>query len=103
MTAPAPGAFTPLRVAVAWTAHPKGTYRLPVILSPEAEGGFSVWAATLPGVASQGETEEEALANIKDALAGALASYEAHGEKIPWQEEETAKGPARTVWIVAHA
>lgn len=33
----------------------------------EKEGGFSVWIPDLPGCASQGETFEEALANIKDA------------------------------------
>ncbi|HLD26935.1 MAG TPA: type II toxin-antitoxin system HicB family antitoxin [Patescibacteria group bacterium] len=33
----------------------------------EKEGGFSVWIPDLPGCASQGETFEEALANIKEA------------------------------------
>jgi predicted RNase H-like HicB family nuclease len=103
MTAPVPVAREPLRYPLDWIVHPKGTYRFPVILSPEGDGGFSVRVATLPGVASQGETEEEALANIKDAMEGTLASYSAHGEKIPWREEEKAKGASRTVWVVAHA
>ena len=34
--------------------------RVPVLLIPEAGGGFSVLAATLPGVASQGDTAAEA-------------------------------------------
>src|SRR5688572_15917558 len=35
-----------------------------VYLLEELDGGFSVIAADLPGVASQGDTEAEALANI---------------------------------------
>lgn len=40
-----------------------------VIFQKEAEGGFSVWVPSLPGCASQGETFEEALENIKEAIA----------------------------------
>ncbi|MDS3859626.1 type II toxin-antitoxin system HicB family antitoxin [Thermosynechococcaceae cyanobacterium BACA0444] len=34
----------------------------------ESEEGFSVWVLGLPGCCSQGETKEEALENIKDAI-----------------------------------
>lgn len=37
------------------------------VIEEETEGGFSVWIPDLPGCASQGETIEEALANIKEA------------------------------------
>jgi predicted RNase H-like HicB family nuclease len=32
------------------------------------EEGYAVWCEDLPGCASQGDTEEEALQNIKDAI-----------------------------------
>lgn len=38
------------------------------IFQKEKEGGFSVWVPSLPGCASQGETFEEALENIKEAI-----------------------------------
>jgi antitoxin HicB len=40
---------------------------LKVILSPEAEGGFSVAVPALRGCYTQGETEAEALANAREA------------------------------------
>lgn len=39
-----------------------------VIFQKEDEGGFSVWVPTLPGCASQGESFEEAMENIKEAI-----------------------------------
>lgn len=39
-----------------------------VVFQEEMEGGFSVWVPDLPGCASQGETLEEALQNIKEAI-----------------------------------
>ncbi len=39
-----------------------------VVFQEELEGGYSVWVPDLPGCASQGETVEEALANIKEAI-----------------------------------
>ena len=42
-----------------------------VLLEPAEEGGFIVKSVELP-VASQGETREEALSNIKEAIEGYL-------------------------------
>ena len=50
--------------------------RYKVILEPD-EGGFGVYVPELPGCISQGETEEEALENIKDAVALWLTTRDA--------------------------
>ena len=34
----------------------------------KSEEGYAVWCEDLPGCASQGETESEAIENIKDAI-----------------------------------
>jgi predicted RNase H-like HicB family nuclease len=41
---------------------------VPVVLLPEAEGGYSVFVPLFPGCCTQGETVQEALANAKEAL-----------------------------------
>jgi len=42
--------------------------KLKVILEPSDEGGFTVYAPSLPGCISEGNTKEEALENIKEAI-----------------------------------
>ncbi len=42
----------------------------------ETEEGFAVWVPGLPGCWSQGETEEEAIENIKDAIQTYLETIE---------------------------
>ncbi|MDD4126669.1 MAG: type II toxin-antitoxin system HicB family antitoxin [Methanomicrobium sp.] len=42
---------------------------LRVILEPSEEGGYTVYVPGLPGCISEGETREEALANIREAIA----------------------------------
>ncbi|MDV2496640.1 MAG: type II toxin-antitoxin system HicB family antitoxin [bacterium] len=39
-----------------------------VVLEPSEEGGFTVFVPSLPGCISEGETEEEALQNIREAI-----------------------------------
>ena len=43
--------------------------KLQVILEPSEEGGFTVSVPNLPGCISEGDRREEALANIKEAIA----------------------------------
>jgi predicted RNase H-like HicB family nuclease len=39
-----------------------------VILEPSDEGGYTVTAPSLPGCISEGDTREEALKNIREAV-----------------------------------
>jgi predicted RNase H-like HicB family nuclease len=43
--------------------------RFAVILAEEPEGGYSVSVPALPGCYSEGDTVEEALTNIREAIA----------------------------------
>ena len=42
--------------------------KLNVVLEPQEEGGYTVYVPSLPGCISQGETYEEALEHIKEAI-----------------------------------
>ena len=54
--------------------------KLKVILRPEKEGGYSVAIPALPGCYSEGETVDEALANIREAAEGMIEVMNEHGE-----------------------
>jgi len=42
--------------------------KLKVVLEPSEEGGFTAYVPSLPGCISEGESKEEALENIKEAI-----------------------------------
>ena len=42
--------------------------KLKIVLQPSDEGGFTVYVPSLPGCVSEGETEQEALKNIREAI-----------------------------------
>ena len=42
--------------------------KLRVVLEPSEEGGFTVYVPSLPGCISEGDTVEEAMANIREAI-----------------------------------
>jgi len=42
--------------------------KIKVVLEPQEERGFTVYAPSLPGCISEGDTREEALRNIKEAI-----------------------------------
>ncbi len=82
----------------------KGAYECRVWLCPEAEGGYSVIVPSLPGLATQGETIEEAIENVKDAFRAVAAEYAASGSEIPWQKETDQTRPQGTIdkWILVN-
>jgi antitoxin HicB len=66
-----------------------------VHIETDEDGMFVAECPTLPGCISQGPTRQEAVANIKDAIAGYLTSLEKHGEAVPLpMNEEVVEVPA---------
>ena len=56
----------------------------PIVVKPDTEdGGFVVECPAIPGCVSEGDTMEEAMSNIRDAIAGCLAILREKGEPLP--------------------
>jgi antitoxin HicB len=58
-------------------------YKLPLVLSPQPEGGFTVTSPLLPELITEGDTVEEALANVRDALSAVIEVYQELGRSLP--------------------
>ena len=57
--------------------------KLLAVIEQDQTGYYFVEVPALPGCVSQGKTIAEAKENIKEAIAGYLASLVAHQEPIP--------------------
>jgi antitoxin HicB len=54
-----------------------------VVLEPQQDGGFTVLVPALPEVVTEGDTEQEALANAQEAIRAVLDYRRSHGILIP--------------------
>jgi len=57
--------------------------KLRIVVEQDEDGKFVSSCPTLPGCWSQGDTRDEAITNIKDAIDGYLASLRKNGDAIP--------------------
>jgi predicted RNase H-like HicB family nuclease len=65
--------------------------KITVVLEPSEEGGYTVYAPSLPGCISEGDSKDEALQNIKEAI-------ELYLEPV---EDDTSYGPDSEISEVA--
>lgn len=54
-------------------------YKIPLVLSPQPEGGFTVTSPAVPELVTEGDTIDEALANVPDALEAVIEAYQELG------------------------
>ncbi len=72
-------------------------YKIPLVLTPQVEGGYTVTSPLLPELVTEGDTVDEALANVRDALAAVIETYEDLGRSLPQNAiVQDATGP---VWL----
>ena len=63
--------------------HSELRMRYRVHIQQDEDGVFVAEVPSLPGCLSQGRTREEAVANVREAMAAYVESLEEHGEPIP--------------------
>ena len=58
-------------------------YKVPLLLSPQPEGGFTVTSPLLPELVTEGDSVDEALANVRDALTAVFEAYQDLDRPLP--------------------
>jgi antitoxin HicB len=58
-------------------------YRVPLVLAPQPEGGYTVTSPALPGLVTEGDSLKQALENVEDALRATLELNADTGRPIP--------------------
>ena len=72
-------------------------YKVPLVLSPQPEGGYTVTSPVLPELVTEGNTADEALSNARDALAATIELYQDTGRNLPsGLAQDDGAGP---VWL----
>jgi antitoxin HicB len=58
-------------------------YRVPLVFTPQPEGGYTVTSPVLPELLTEGDTLEEANANVRDAFEAVVELYSEQGRPLP--------------------
>jgi len=58
-------------------------YKVPLILTLQPEGGYTVTSPLLPELVTEGDTLADALEQVRDALKAVIEIYEDEGEPLP--------------------
>jgi antitoxin HicB len=58
-------------------------YRVPLLFMPQPEGGYTVTSPVLPELLTEGDTLEEAQANVRDAFDAVADLYAERRRTLP--------------------
>ncbi|MGH9839468.1 MAG: type II toxin-antitoxin system HicB family antitoxin [Blastocatellia bacterium] len=58
-------------------------YKILLVFSLQPEGGFTVTSPLLPELVTEGDTFDQALINVQDALAAVIEAYQDLGRTLP--------------------
>jgi antitoxin HicB len=72
-------------------------YKIPLMLSPQPEGGFTVTSPLLPELVTEGDSVDQAIANARDAFAAVAEAYADLGRPLPGNA--AVNDTAAPVWL----
>ena len=58
-------------------------YKIPLVLTPQPEGGYTVTSPLLPELVTEGDSLDESLENVKDAFKAVRELYQETGRSLP--------------------
>ena len=58
-------------------------YKIPLVLTLQPEGGYTVTSPLLPELVTEGDSLDESLENVKDAFKAVMELYQELGRSLP--------------------
>lgn len=58
-------------------------YKLPLVLEPQPEGGYTITCPLLPNLITEADTLEEVIPNVTDAVTALLEAYQEMNLPLP--------------------
>ena len=58
-------------------------FKLPLVLEPQPEGGYTISCPLLPNLITEADTLNEIIPNVADALAALIEGYEDLNQPLP--------------------
>lgn len=74
-----------------------GVFKIPLLMTPQPEGGFTVTSPVLPELITEGDTVEAALENVRDAIAAVIELYEDTARPLPLNLQQDVSGAS--IWF----
>jgi antitoxin HicB len=66
-----------------WTHMRERMYKLPLVLEPQPEGGYTITSPVVSELITEADTLDQVIPNVADALAALLELYEDLKRPIP--------------------
>jgi antitoxin HicB len=66
--------------------------RIPLVFTPQPEGGYTVTSPVLPELVTEGDTLEETKHNVRDAFEAVVELYQDLGRTLPLSMTLPANG-----------
>jgi antitoxin HicB len=78
-------------------------YRVPLVFTPQPEGGYTVTSPVLPELITEGDSLEEARTNVQDALHAVVEIYEEQGRVMELDSRLRGNDGEKKAWILPGA
>lgn len=69
-------------------------FKVPLVLTAQPEGGYTVTSPVLPELVTEGDTLDEVMTNAQDALEAVIEIYEYQGRALPADLLQDPQGTA---------
>jgi antitoxin HicB len=73
-------------------------YKIPLVLSPQPEGGYTITCPLLPNFVTEADILEEVMPNVADSLAALIETYQDLGKPLPPILQPIATSPDSPIW-----